>query len=404
MKEKNLSTIRIVFYDEGAQGTSQLGGGQLARLDLMKRLDPKIFTPILFTSQENELAFAARKKNIQVQVAPILDDNFHRFPREKLFKNPFLFLKTVTQVLKASRRLVMIIKQLNADIIHPNENLSRTITVFSQFWYKIPSITHIDGEWNKGLTDIILRKLFYYRFNYLIAVSKRVKKIVDINKSKKVSLINTGRDHLKYQKTNTINTNIRNELNIDSQTLVIATVGKLTKIKGQHIALQALAKSKQTYILSDFVYILVGDGPDKSKLSNLVKKLGLEQQVYFLGQRTDVPNIMSGVDCMIQPSLTEAFPLVLVESLMAECYIIASDVGGAAEILNNGKYGALINPGDLWPIIKAIKTFLEMDPEMKAKIIKEGQKHAIENYSIEKSVKKTEQLYLSLYHQKHKVS
>jgi len=396
MTENKSSKIRIVFYDEGAQGKTQLGGGQLARLDLMQRLDPNHFTPILLTSQDKELADAARERNIQVQVTQILNNNYFRFQREKLFTKPSYLFNTLKQGVQSGKRLALILKHIDADILHPNENLSRTIALFTGLWHKIPSVTHIEGEWNKGLTDAILRNLFYYGFDYLIAVSKRVAEIVDGkgNKTSKISVINEGIDYSRYRDID--KKEIRNDLNISYNSLVIATIGKLIDYKGQHIALQALAECKKENILYNFDYIIVGDGPDKSKLANLAAKLGLKEHVHFLGQRTDVPDTMAGADCILQPSLTEAFPLVQVESLMAGRYVIASDVGGASEILDGGKYGTLIPPGDTNAITNAIKELLEMNPEYKQRIIKEGQKRAIENYSIENAVKKTEQVYYAL--------
>ena len=396
MNKNESSKIRIVYYDEGAHGWTQVGGSQLARLDLMQRLDPEYFSPLLLTSQDKELAAAARDKDIQVEVTPILDNNYFRFSREKLLQSPSHLLKTIKQAFLGGKRLAGKLKQFNAQIVHPNDNLSRTITLCSQMWYKVPSVMHIDGEWNKGFADVIMRNLFYYRFDSLIAVSGRVAEIVDGkgDETQKISLINTGRDYSKFRDADIYK--IRNELDIDYNSFIIATIGKLIDHKGQYLALQALAECKRKKILSNFIYLLVGDGPDKTELWDYAKELGISDQVCFTGVRTDVPDIMAAVDCVLQPSLTEAFPLVLVESLMAARYVISTDVGGASEILDNGRYGTLVPAGDTHAIVDAVKELLEMDPEYRERIIKEGQKRAVENYSIENAVKKTEQLYYSL--------
>ncbi len=88
------------------------------------------------------------------------------------------------------------------------------------------------------------------------------------------------------------------------------------------------------------------------KLNRMVADLGLGDRVHFLGQRGDVPRLMRAVDAMIHPSIDpEPFGRTLVEAMLADVPVIATDAGAASDILEAGKAGTLVPPGEpmRWP-------------------------------------------------------
>lgn len=380
----------IVFYDEGAQGTSQLGGGQLARLSLMEHLDRNVFTPILLTSKEGELAHEAAKRNIQVHISNISGD-IPRFPRKLLFKKPGLLVKTVIQGLFAGYRLASTLKKLEADILHPNENLSRTISILSRIWLRIPLVTHIDGEWNKGITDIIMRRVFTVFYDKLIAVSDSVKNC--FSNQEKIVVIHEGINPAKFDNPEVHY--LRNTLQINSEEIVFCTVGKVVDFKGQNLVLSVLQGLNKLGI-NKYKYIIIGTGPDEDKLKKYVQENNLSENVIFTGFRNDVYKLIPGMDFLIHPSLTEAFPLVIIESGFAKLPVIASNVGGVAEIIENNISGLLIEPNNKEQILDALVKFLSLP---KAELRQMGlalNKTVSLQYSLDICVKKTEQIYKEL--------
>lgn len=134
------------------------------------------------------------------------------------------------------------------------------------------------------------------------------------------------------------------EFEADAATKVILSVAELHERKGLKHLIKALpkvmAKSPNTRL------IIAGDGPHKKDLIKLVNENKLSGYIRLLGHRKDIPRIMASSDLFVLPSEKEAFGLVLLEAMTAKLPIIASDVGGIPEIIENEVNGVLINPSD----------------------------------------------------------
>jgi glycosyltransferase involved in cell wall biosynthesis len=99
---------------------------------------------------------------------------------------------------------------------------------------------------------------------------------------------------------------------------------------------------------------LVGDGPERGKLEHLVKELNLQQNVKFLGLRRDVPRLLKAADLFLLTSISEGIPLTLIEAMAAGLPIVATNVGGVGEVVENGVTGVLVRVGDSEAIAQQI--------------------------------------------------
>lgn len=137
---------------------------------------------------------------------------------------------------------------------------------------------------------------------------------------------------------------------------LIGVFSRIAAWKGQHVVLRALAK------LPDVHCIIVGSalfGEDRyeKSLMMLNRKLGLEQRVTFLGQRSDVPQLMQAVDAVVHPSVDpEPFGRTLVEAMLVGTPVIATDTGAAREILN--EEATFVRPGDCDALACALRSVL----------------------------------------------
>lgn len=148
----------------------------------------------------------------------------------------------------------------------------------------------------------------------------------------------------------------RTSLRLPSGPLV-GVFSRLAKWKGQHVVLEAL---KQTPGVSAVFAgsALFGEDAYERELQVLVRDLGLGDRVTFLGQRGDVMQLMAAVDCVVHPSIyAEPFGLTLVEAMMVSTPVIATDAGAAREILEDGKAGELVPPGDANALASVLKAF-----------------------------------------------
>jgi glycosyltransferase involved in cell wall biosynthesis len=118
---------------------------------------------------------------------------------------------------------------------------------------------------------------------------------------------------------------------------VIGFVGRLTEIKGLDYLIKAFYNIKSS--LQDPLLVIVGDGPDKNKYIDLVKKLNLEDNVIFTGYKKNPLIYMKSFDLMVVPSLSEGFGMVIIEALNVGTPVLGSKIGGIPEVL---KYEELL--------------------------------------------------------------
>ena len=131
-------------------------------------------------------------------------------------------------------------------------------------------------------------------------------------------------------------------------------VGRLAAVKGVALLLEALAKARAS--LPDLRLTLVGDGPERAALEAQAQALNLADAVDFAGygSQSEVAELLARSDCLILPSFAEGVPVVLMEAMAARLPVIATRVGGTAELVEDGLSGHLIAPGDAGLLHEAI--------------------------------------------------
>lgn len=132
------------------------------------------------------------------------------------------------------------------------------------------------------------------------------------NTSENVWLLNNAIDLKLYNEISLSNKNYWKTIRSDIQNLKIIQVGRLNEVKNHTFSLEIAKRLKEQDI--DFTFFIVGQGPLEDLIRRKVQDYGLEENVFLLGVRNDVPNLMAGADVMLMPSLHEGFPVVLVES------------------------------------------------------------------------------------------
>jgi glycosyltransferase involved in cell wall biosynthesis len=145
---------------------------------------------------------------------------------------------------------------------------------------------------------------------------------------------------------------IRASLGIPAETTVVIHVGRLSPEKGHSLLLDAVAGIASQGL--DFRLLCAGDGPLRPAIEKDCIRLGLEERVQFLGFRTDVSGLLAASDLLVLPSLSEAFPMVLLEAMACGLPVLASRVGGVPELVEDGREGWLVEPGDLAGLRRAL--------------------------------------------------
>ncbi len=133
----------------------------------------------------------------------------------------------------------------------------------------------------------------------------------------------------------------------------IGTISELHKTKGLNFAMKAIAK------IPNVVFTVIGDGEEKKNLEQLIRRLKVEQKIFLLGRIESASMYLKAFDMFTLTSVTEALPYALLEAGAAELPIIASNVGGIPEIVENNETGILIRSKSSEEIQRAIEYVLE---------------------------------------------
>ncbi len=163
---------------------------------------------------------------------------------------------------------------------------------------------------------------------------------------------------------------------IDKSKPVIISVGRLAKEKNYPLLLEAFAQLRREI---DARLIILGEGPQRAKIQNMIFNLGIEEYVSLPGKVMNPWSFMAKSDIFVLPSYVEAFGLVLVEAMICGIPIVATDAigGGPRYVLQNGKYGVLVENENVEELKISMKKVLS-DPRLKSSMIELGKKRVIE--------------------------
>lgn len=269
------------------------------------------------------------------------------------------------------RDLYKLVKKYNPNIVHFHFYSFFAINTIPIFMYGIKNIIFTDhssvGSKDKhGISSLLVfikNKLMIGYINKIICVSNYIKNrdmlIPGIDASK-LSCIYNG-VYLDRFKPVVDRLSYRNELGIDKGAFVVVTAVSLIKAKGVNYLLHAAKIVTEKY--SDILFLIAGDGKDRKELESLSKELNIEHSVKFLGMKNNVEQILATCDVYVYPSIwQEACALGLIEAMACGLPIIATNVGGTPEIVEDGVTGIIINPKDSQSIADALE-LLYMNPE-----------------------------------------
>jgi glycosyltransferase involved in cell wall biosynthesis len=187
-------------------------------------------------------------------------------------------------------------------------------------------------------------------------------------------------------------TAIRRQLGIGDEFTWLA-VGRFQPAKDYPTMIAAFAQLARA---STSRLILVGQGPLRGEVETLLKTEGIEDRVRFLGVRRDVPDLMCGADGYVLSSAWEGMPVVLLEAAAAGLPVVATRVGGVAEVVEDGVTGLLVPPGDPVALAEAMRTIEALSPERRAGMGAGGRALVQERYSTASVMAMWERLYSSL--------
>jgi glycosyltransferase involved in cell wall biosynthesis len=248
--------------------------------------------------------------------------------------------------------------------------------------------------------------LAIYRFinpfiTRVISVSDAVK--YQVNRQEKVSLdkivtIYNGVDLAKFTNSNH-KKDLKAKLHLNSSSPIVGVLANIRPIKGMEFFIHAAAIVLNKFPRVNFV--IIGDclpSPECAiyykKLKSLIQDLNLGNNFFFLGQRTDIPEMLSIMDISVLPSLSEGFSNTVIESMAAGKPVVVTDVGGNPEAVVHNKTGFVVPPQNVDLLAQAISTLLA-NKKLAKSMSEAGRLRVKELFSMQTMIRKIENLYIS---------
>jgi glycosyltransferase involved in cell wall biosynthesis len=233
-----------------------------------------------------------------------------------------------------------------------------------------------------------------------IAVSEALKQtLIEKHKipSENVVTIYNGIEIDKYTRIERAERELKEEFNISPDNILIGYVGRLTWQKGLNYFIEAiwLMQQKKLDLAHKITYLIVGQGEEKDSLEKKVADLGIRDKVIFTGFRQDIKKILSALNILALPSLREGQPIILLEAMAARTPIIATDIDGIKETIDDQISGLLVKPRDPHAIADAIISILEY-PQKTHELLEAARKAVEEKFNLNDKIIQHEKLYESL--------
>lgn len=259
---------------------------------------------------------------------------------------------------------------------------------------KIITTRRDQGFWRTPRHLVIMR-LLNPLYDHILANSSAVEKTVLSDEgvsASRISVIHNGIPISKYAEPEI--PSFRKNLGIASTDLVIGTVGNMRHdIKGQRYLLEAAEQVLKE--IPKMKLVLVGDGPLRPQYEEQAKKLGIEEQVLFLGLRADIPAILKAIDIFCLPSLTEGFSNAILEAMASLKPVVATRVGGNPEMISDETTGYLVPPRDADALAYRL-TLLLKNEKLRKQMGKAGRDHVMKTFTAEKMARQYESFYENL--------
>lgn len=288
------------------------------------------------------------------------------------------------------------------DVVHLNSAKAGGVGALAARLAGVPIIIFTAHGWAFNEERPLWQKLIIKFFSWItvmlahktIAVSDAVKNDTEEWPlvSEKISVIKNGIREPEFftQKDARMHLFAMANIHVPENAFVVGTIAELHKNKGLSYAIEAIAK-----IVSEnpnLYYFVLGDGEEKEHLEVLVGHQGLQGRVFLLGFVKDAASFLTAFDTFILPSIKEGLPYVILEAGLAHLPVVASDVGGIPEVIENKKTGLIVPARDSEAITTAIQTLMA-DRPLAERFRAALRERVLADFSLSRVIKNTSFLY-----------
>ncbi len=351
-----------------------------------------------------QIIAALDKQKFQVCVASLPGGLFEDRIKDHAKILPF-DLRSKFNIVNISR-LAGIIKENGIDIIHCQGGRGGFFARLASHKTRVPLVCTIAMP-VEGFNVGIFKKILYVfldRFSEkyvdkFIVLTQALRNIL-IKKHKinpdKIIKITNGVEIEEFSPDPISKDNIRKEFSIGENCSLIGFIGRLTWQKGLPYFLQAIKEIDNTNPgLSDFKYLIVGDGEQERELKTLADSLNISKRIIFAGFRKNIKEIISALDVLVLPSLREGQPIILLEAMCMAKAIVTTNIEGMSETITNNDSGIIVDPMNAHALSEAIINLVK-NKAMAQKLGMRARLACINNFNLKDKIAEQQQLYESI--------
>lgn len=305
------------------------------------------------------------------------------------------------RVLRVAKRIYSILKSDSFDLVHTHGYFADICGLPTARLLGIPGISTCHGFISND------RNLKFY--NTLDKIALRLcKKIIAVSDVIRDDLLHVGLDGARIVvMKNAVGNDFeekdfqrfrlekRSALSIDADDFVIGFVGRLSEEKGAKYLIEAASEMKSRDMR--FKIIIVGDGPERERLSNMIEEMRLGENVFFTGFQKNGEEWFPAFDVFVLPSLTEGTPMALLEAMSMGIPVIASDVGGVPDVIEDGVNGFLVKPKNVSMLASRIDVVMR-NKSLREVIVRNGLKTIKKDFDIHNWCRELEKQYQLILH------
>ena len=339
--------------------TSHVSGGERSLLTLLGGLPAEVEATV--ACPPGPLADALRGQRVRWFSIPRVDGS--------LKLHPLHTPQALTGMARAALAVRRHARSVGADLVHANSIRASLIALAATRLGAPPTVAHIRDCLPPGRVSLVTRRLICSSSAVVLANSAYTAERFRVPEiATKMAVAHSPVDLRRFDPDRIDRHAARAQLGLDDSTVALGVVAQLTPWKGQEEAVRALALVRREQ--PNVRLLLAGsakfvaratrfDNPTYvRRLHELVRELGLEKDVVFLGEREDVPEIMRALDVLLVPSWEEPFGRTVVEGMAMGLPVAATAVGGPSEIIGPDQ-GILVPPRDPGAWAEALQPLVE---------------------------------------------
>ncbi|MBI5167600.1 MAG: glycosyltransferase family 4 protein [candidate division NC10 bacterium] len=186
---------------------------------------------------------------------------------------------------------------------------------------------------------------------------------------------------------------LKRELGLEAGARLVGIIARLVPIKGHHFFLEAARRVAS--LVPSARFLVIGDGELRADLEAMARDVGISDRVCFLGWRLDLERVYADLDLLVLSSLNEGTPVSVIEAMAASVPVVATAVGGVKDLMEDGKTGILVPPGDIRSLAEAMVQLLE-DEDKARSLAEVARRFIYPRYDTKNLITEMDRLYQRL--------